>query len=91
MRYAYVTPWTHLSAADRREIVRLVSAATGQKIQGICSCRPNSVEISVFTSIPDAPRWVLFRLEKHANRWQIMSVDNNFSSAMGTAMLSAQP
>jgi|GEM_PF-6919485 len=30
MRYAYVTPWTHLSAADRREIVRLASAATGK-------------------------------------------------------------
>jgi hypothetical protein len=91
MRYAYVTPWTRLSAADRSEIVRLVGIATGQEIRGICRCRPDSTEISVFTSIPDAPRWTRFSIEKHSNRWQIMSVDNNFSSAMATAMLSAQP
>jgi hypothetical protein len=92
MRQAYVTPWTHLSAADRSEIIRLVSAATALRIQGVCSCTPNSKEISVFTSFPEgAPRWTLFLLEKHANRWQIMSRDDDFSSAMATAMLSAQP
>jgi hypothetical protein len=92
LRQAYVTAWTRLSAADRSEIVRLVSAATGQRIQGICSCTPNSKEISVFTSFPEgSPRWTLFLLEKHGNRWQIMSKDSDFSSAMATAMLSYPP
>src|SRR5436305_7718081 len=77
MRYAYVAPWTHLSAADRSEIIRLVSAATGKRIKGICRCTPNSAEISVFTDFAEAaPRWTLFTLQKHSNRWQITSRDD---------------
>src|SRR5688572_12511178 len=85
MRYAYVAPWTHLSAADRSEIIRLVSAATAKRIKGICRCTPNSSEISVFTDFPEGtPRWTSFTLEKHSNRWQIISRDDDFSSAMAT-------
>jgi hypothetical protein len=92
MRQAYVAPRTHLSAADRSEIIRLVSAATGKRIQGICRCAPNSTEISVFTDFPEgAPRWTLFTLEKHSNRWQITSRDDDYSSAIATAMLSYPP
>jgi hypothetical protein len=92
MRYAYVAPRTHLSVDDRSEIIRLVSAATGKRIQGICRCTPNSTEISVFTDFAEgAPRWTLFTLEKHSNRWQIISRDDDFSSAMATAMLSYPP
>jgi hypothetical protein len=92
MRQAYVTPWTRLSAADRSEIVRLVSAATAKRIQGICNCTPNSTEISVFTSFPEAgPRWTLFTFAKRANRWQLLAKDDDFSPAMATAMLSYPP
>jgi hypothetical protein len=92
MRYAYVAPWTHLSAADRSEIIRLVSVATGKRIKGICRCTPNSAEISVFTDFAEAaPRWTLFTLQKHSNRWQITSRDDDFSSGMATAMLSYPP
>jgi hypothetical protein len=83
LRRAYVTPWTHLSPADQSEIVRVVSAATEQGIQAISTCKSSSVQITVFTGFSGAGdgfgerfRWHEFVLEKHSNRWQIVSQDS---------------
>jgi hypothetical protein len=82
MRRASVTPWTQLSPADWSEIVRLVTAATEQGIQGITKSPSNSKQISVFTGFSGAGagvgerfRWHEFLLEKRASRWQIVSQD----------------
>jgi hypothetical protein len=94
MRQAYVTPWTHISAADRSEMVRLVSAATDQGVQGITKSASNSKQISVFTGftgagagVGDRFRWNEFVMEKHSNRWQIVS-QHDTSPAVATALLS---
>jgi hypothetical protein len=97
MRRAYVTPWTHLSPADRSEIVRLVTAATEQGIQGISKGRSNSKQISVFTGFSGAEagvgerfRWHEFVLEKHSNRWHIVSQQST-SPSVGSMLLSYPP
>ena len=97
MRRVYVTPWTQLSPADRGEIVRLVSAATEQGIQGICRCTPNSKQISVFTGfsgvgagVGERFRWHEFVLEKRSNRWQIVA-HNSISPFLAQLSLSHPP
>jgi hypothetical protein len=97
MRQAYVTRWTHLSAADRSEIVRIVSAQTEQGIQGITKGRVHPQQISVFTGFSEAGagvgerfRWHEFVLEKKANHWHIVS-QTDISPALGTMFLSYPP
>ncbi len=97
MRRAHVTPWTHLSPEDRSEIVRLVSAATEQGIQGITKGSASAKRISVFTGFSEAGagvgerfRWHEFVLEKQSNRWRILSQDS-ISPTVGGMLLSYPP
>jgi hypothetical protein len=97
MRRAHVTRWTHLSAADRSEIVRVVSAETEQGIQGITKGRVNPQQISVFTGFSEVGagigerfRWHEFVLKKRSNQWHIVS-QKDISPALGSMLLSYPP
>jgi hypothetical protein len=93
IQHVYVSRWTHLGAADRDQIVRLVSTATRQPIQGITvqNAKTSSTRISVFTGFRDSEMvpWTEFILDKRADRWHIVS-RSVISSSMATILLTNQ-
>jgi hypothetical protein len=74
--HVYVSPWTHLTSADREQIVRLVSEATRQPIQAIARWKPDSKQIAVFTGFPDASTevhpWMEYQFEKGSDGWHMV-------------------
>jgi hypothetical protein len=94
MRDVSVSKWTHLTAADREQIVHLVSVKTRQPIQGITRWKPDSEQIAVFTGFTDADiyvnPWTEFQLEKRANGWNIVGQDI-ITPGMASILLSYPP
>jgi hypothetical protein len=93
IEHVYVSRWTHLTAADREQIVRLVSTATRQPLQGITTWKPGSPDVAVYTGFRDADTelnpWTEFRMQKHATGWKIISKDV-ISPGMATILLTNQ-
>jgi hypothetical protein len=94
IQHVYVSRWTHLAAADRDQIVRLVSTATRQPIQGVTTWNRGSADIAVYTGFPDADTeldpWTEFRMQKQASGWKIVS-RGSLSPGMATILLTNQP
>lgn len=90
IQHVYVSRWTHLTAADREQIVRLVSTATRQPLQGITTWKRGSPDIAVYTGFPEADTelypWTEFGMQKHATGWKIIS-RHVISPGMATILL----
>jgi len=90
IQHVYVSRWTHLTAADREQIVRLVSTATRQPLQGITTWKRGSPDVAVYTGFPDADTelypWTEFRLQKHGTGWTIIAREV-ISPGMATILL----
>jgi hypothetical protein len=93
VQHVYVSHWTHLTAVDRDHIVRLVTAATRQPIQGITlqNAKASPTRISVFTGFRNSEMvpWTEFALDKRADGWHIVS-RSFISSGMATILLTNQ-
>jgi hypothetical protein len=79
LTHAYVTPWTHLSAADHDAIVRLISFKDQNPIIGISAHRPDKKRgdtISVYTGNVNQTTysfWHGYDLKKEADgTWRIV-------------------
>src|SRR6187401_304767 len=92
----YVARWTHLSAHDQEQIVRVVGRATRQPIQAIGRCYPGSDQISVFTGFSEPNvntelhSWWEFKVERVASDWRIVS-RGKISEGMVHILLSYPP
>jgi hypothetical protein len=74
----YVTRWTHLSAADREEVLQLFSRASRQPIIGITahvskSRFPQLTIISGFEEASEVNPWREYLLEKRPDGWHVLS------------------
>jgi hypothetical protein len=77
-QHAYVTPWTHLSAGDREEVLQLFSRASRQPIIGITthvskSRFPQLTIISGFDDPSEVNPWREYFLEKRPDGWHILA------------------
>lgn len=88
-QHAVVTRWTHLQPGEREEIIRLVSAATRQPIDGITADQPKNGHrrILVYTGFHNSEiiPWTEFQLEKRSGSWEIVGRDE-ISPGMATIM-----
>lgn len=77
LKYAYVTPWTHLSPADREAIVRLISDRAEDPIIGITEEPPSPDDgstISVYTGSWERGTersWHGYNLKKENGKWRV--------------------
>ena len=77
LKNAYITPWTHLSPSDHEEIVRLVSYANNDRIEGITSHAPwdDGSTVTVYTNgnsdRNDYRYWTGYSLKKENGKWRI--------------------
>jgi hypothetical protein len=89
VQHAVVTRWTHLDPGDREQIIRLVSAATRQPIDGITADKPKNGyrRVLVYTGFHDSEiiPWTEFQLEKRSGDWQIIGREE-ISPGMATIM-----
>ena len=94
-QHVYITPWTHLSAADREEVLQLFSRASRQPIIGITASEPKSgfprlTIISGFDDPSAVNPWREYLLEKRPDGWHILASGpiGQFSSGL---LLSTPP
>jgi hypothetical protein len=76
-QHAYITPWTHLSASDREEVLQLFSRASRQPIIGITvhqskSRFPQLSIISGFDEPSEVNPWREYLLEKRPDGWHVL-------------------
>src|SRR5436190_8994709 len=81
LKHPYITPWTHLSPADRDAIIRLISSRDQQPIIGISAHRRDKEgsTISVYTGREYTPpvdpaiykSWHGYDLAKKGGVWRI--------------------
>jgi hypothetical protein len=72
------TPWTHLSAADREEVLQLLSRATRQPILAISTRAPKRglsqlYAVSGFEETSEVNPWREYFLEKGRDGWHIFA------------------
>ncbi|HVF70474.1 MAG TPA: hypothetical protein VM940_02600 [Chthoniobacterales bacterium] len=74
---AYITPWTHLSASDREQVLQAFSRASRQPIIGITTHEskgrfPQLTIISGFDEPSEVNPWREYLLEKWPDGWHIL-------------------
>jgi hypothetical protein len=95
LKYAYVTPWTHLSSADREAIVRLISDRAEDPIIGITEeplSREDGSTLSVYTGSQEKGTersWHGYNLKKEGNQWRV-TFHGDCSHTIATLDLSGQ-
>jgi hypothetical protein len=77
-QHVSITPWTHLSASDRDEVLQLLSRATRQPIIAISTHEsktglPQLYAVSGFDEPSEVNPWREYFLEKRRDGWHIFA------------------
>lgn len=77
-QHVSITPWTHLSASDRDEVLQLLSRATRQPILAISTHEsktglPQLYAVSGFDDPSEVTPWREYFLEKRRGGWHIFA------------------
>jgi hypothetical protein len=77
-QHVSITPWTHLSASDRDEVLQLLSRATRQPIIAISTHEsktglPQLYAVSGFDDPSEVNPWREYFLEKRRDGWHIFA------------------
>jgi hypothetical protein len=77
-QHVSITPWTHLSTADRDDVLRLLSRATRQPIIAISTHEsktglPQLYAVSGFEETSEVNPWQEYFLEKRGDGWHIFA------------------
>lgn len=94
-QHVSITPWTHLSASDRDQVLRLLSRTTRQPIIAISTHEsknglPQLYVVSGFEEASEVNPWREYFLEKRPDGWHIFA-SGPVGQVSAGLMLSAPP